>query len=265
MGREDTNGVIPDLDIDKRRQRILELLNKDGKVKVFELSKLFGISEVTIRNDLSELEAGGMLERIHGGAVSTHKFYYNMSMLDRMKTNEAEKRKIAVACAAMISDGDTVMINSGTTTLFTVCELKRVKNLTIVTNSIAISQEVGYYSDIHVILLGGNLNHQYQFTYGDDTVSQLRKYKADKLILSVDGVDTEEGVTTYHHMEAEVNRQMLSRVNKTIVVADYTKIGRSSFAYIDSIENADVLITNQEANRDEIKLIKEKGIETRLV
>ena len=259
------NENIEDLDIDERRKKIVELLNKEGKVKVIELSKVFGISEVTIRNDLSALDEGGLLEKIHGGAISTHKSYYNMSLHDRMKTNEDEKRKIAAACASLVSNGDTIMINSGTTTLFVIQELKHIKNLTVVTNSLAIAQEVGHFNNIQVILLGGNFNPQYQFSYGDDTINQLRRYKADKLILSADGVSAEEGITTYHHLEAEVNRQMLARANKTIVVADYSKIGRSSFAYIDSIDNLDVLVTNQNANQDELNLIKGKGVEIRCV
>lgn len=259
------NGSIEELDIDKRREMIVELLNKEGKVKVIELSKLFGISEVTIRNDLIVLEERGFLEKIHGGAVSTHKAYYNMSLLERMKTNEEEKREIAAACLSLVSNGDTIMINSGTTTLFVIQELKHIKNLSVVTNSLAIAQEVGHLSNIQVILLGGNFNPQYQFTYGDDTINQLKRYKADKLILSADGVSAEEGVTTYHHLEAEVNRQMLARSNKTIVVADYSKIGRASFAYIDSIDNLDILVTNKNVNRDELNSIREKGVEIRQV
>lgn len=257
-------GINGELDIDERRKKILERLGREGKVKVVELSRLFGISEVTIRNDLSDLEEQGLLERVHGGAVSTHKYYYNMSMLDRMKTNEEEKRRIAAACAAMISDGDTVMLNSGTTTLFTVQELKHVKNLTVVTNSLAIAQEAGRIANIQVILLGGNFNSQHQFTYGDDTLSQLKKYKADKLILSADGVSAEEGVTTYHHLEAEVNRQMMARVNKTIVAVDFTKIGRASFAYIDSVDTVDILVTNEKANQNEISALKDRGVEIKL-
>lgn len=259
------DGKIEEMNIEKRRNKIMELLTQKGKVKVVELSKLFGISEVTIRNDLSELEEAGLLERIHGGAVSTHKAYYNMSFHDRMRTNEAEKREIAAACASMISDGDTIMINSGTTTLFAIQELRSVKNLTIVTNSLSIAQEVINFNKANVILLGGNFNVQYQFTYGDDTLNQLKKYKADKLILSADGVSAEEGVTTYHYLESEVNRQMISRVNQTIVVADYTKIGRASFAHIDLIENIDFVITNKKASCDEIELIREKGVEVKLV
>lgn len=256
---------IAEFDIDNRRKKIIELLNKEGKIKVIGLSRLFGISEVTIRNDLSALEEEGLLERIHGGAVSTYKSYYNMSLSDRMKTNEEEKRAIAADCASLITNGDTIMINSGTTTLFVVQELKHIKNLTLVTNSLAIALEAGHFGNMQVILLGGNYNDQYQFTYGDDTVNQLKRYKADKLILAADGVSAEEGVTTYHHLEAEVNRQMLDRVNKTIVVADYTKISRTSFAYINSIGSVDILVTNKNSNQDEINAIKEKGVEIKLV
>ena len=254
-----------ELNIEDRRGKILEMLTQEGKVKVSELSRLFSISEVTIRNDLSELEAAGLLERTHGGAITTYKAYYSMSLNERARTNEEEKRKIASAAASMISDGDTIMINSGTTTLFVVQELKNVKNLTIVTNSLPISQEIGHHKNIHVILLGGNFNPQYQFTYGDDTIIQLKRYKADKLILAADGISSEDGITTCHHFEAEVNRQMIARVNKTIVVADYTKIGRASFAYIDPLQNIDCLVTKKNANRNEIKLITETGIEVRLV
>jgi len=259
------NDKVYELDIEARRKKILEILMQEGKVKVVDLSKLFGISEVTIRNDLSELESAGMLERIHGGAISTHKAYYNMSLHDRMKTNETEKREIAAAVSTLISDGDTLMVNSGTTTLFAIQELKNVKNMTIVTNSIPIAQEAGYYSNAHVIMLGGNINPQYQFSYGDDAINQLKKYKADMLILAVDGISSEEGITTYHHLEAEINRQMIARVNKTIVVADYTKIGRISFAHIDSIGSIDILVTNRKASPEEIRKIEKKGIEVNLV
>jgi DeoR/GlpR family transcriptional regulator of sugar metabolism len=252
---------MDELNAEERRAKIIELLNREGKVRVIDLSKLFNISDVTIRSDLTGLENAGVLDRVHGGAISTNRAYYNMPLHDRMKTNENEKRKIALAAASLVNDGDTVMINSGTTTLYAVRELKNVKNLTIVTNSMAIAMEIGFCGNIQVILLGGNFNPQYQFTYGDDALNQLKKYKADKLILAVDGIAAGGGVTTYHHLEAEINRQMISRVNRTIVAADYTKIGRISFAHIDSLENIDMLVTNGNANPEELSLIQEKGVE----
>lgn len=256
---------VEDLDIENRRKKILEMLNKEGKVKVVVLSKIFGISEVTARGDLDVLEESGLLERIHGGAVSTYKTYFNMTFRDRLGTNKDEKKRIAVEAASMIADGDTIMLGSGTTPLFVLKELKDKKNLVIVTNSLPVVQEASYSNINHVILLGGNVNLQYQFTYGDDTINQLKKYKADKLLISSDGISAEFGLTTYHHLEAEMSRQMIECVNKTIAIADYTKIGRASFSHIESIDKIDCLISNKNANKDEIEAIKDKGTEIRLI
>lgn len=252
--------ITNEISIDDRRKKILELLDKTGKVKVSELSRIFNISEVTIRLDLTELEKGNLLERIHGGAVSTNKAYYNLNFDERIKKYEDEKREIAKAAASLVEDHDTILINSGTTTFFIAQELKRLKSLTVVTNSLIVAQELAQIQNFNVILLGGNFNNQYQFTYGDDAVRQIQKYKTDKLILSVDGVSADFGLTTHHHQEAEVNRMMMERVNQVVIVADYSKIGRENFATISSLENVDMLITNSNANADELNNIKTKGI-----
>ncbi|NSW90187.1 MAG: DeoR/GlpR transcriptional regulator [Firmicutes bacterium] len=254
-------GKLVEYGTEERRNKILEILTQQGKVKVNQLSKLFGISEVTIRNDLTRLESMGLLERVHGGAISNYRSYYRMSVSDRMKANAEEKKKIAAAVASMISDDDTLMISSGTTTLYVLQELKDVKNLTIVTNAIYYSQESTHLKDFNVILLGGILNLRDQFTYGDDVINQLNRYKADKLILSVDGINSEDGISTYQYLESEINRQMIARAKKTIVVADYTKVGRTSFALISPLENVDMLVTNQNANEDEIREIRDRGVE----
>jgi len=258
MGRED-------LDVDQRRQKILELLEKEAKVKVADLSMMFSISNVTIRNDLAELEEAGLLERIHGGAVRSHKAYYSMSLKERMKTNEDEKRRIAVKVASMISEGDTLMMDSGTTTLFIARELKSIKNLTIVTNSLAIAEEIGFRDNIHLILVGGSLDQRYQFTYGDDAVQQLKKYKADLMVVSADGASVEDGLTTHHHNEAEVSRQMMVRANKTVAAVDYTKVGRGSFMFLSDIDCLDVLVTDGKADQEELALVRDKGVKVVLV
>ncbi|WP_020618973.1 DeoR/GlpR family DNA-binding transcription regulator [Paenibacillus daejeonensis] len=255
-----------DRNLEERRKTILSLLNEEGKVKVVELSKRFAISEVTIRGDLDALEQEGLLERVHGGAISNYKSYYAMNFNDRMEANQEEKRRIAMEAAAMINDGDTLILGSGTTPLYVVRELKEQRNLILLTNSLSVVQEASRNPNIKfVVLLGGNFNGEYQFTSGDDAISQLSKYKADKLILSSDGVSSEFGVTTYHHMEAELNRQMIARVNKTIVVADYTKIGRADFSHISDIDQIDCIISNHNANKEEIAAFEEAGIEVRLV
>ena len=255
----------PEQGVDQRRQAILDLLDKRGKVRVTDLSKMFEISEVTIRNDLSELETTGRLERVHGGAVSTNKSYFNMSFYERISRYETEKQAIAKAAASLINPNDTLMINSGTTTFFIAKELKAFKSLTVVTNSVAIAHELTPVPGFNVILLGGNFNPQYQFTYGEDALSQLRRYKTDKLILSADGVDSQLGLTTHHYQEADVSRAMLDRVNQSIVVADFTKIGRENFAHIAGIDRVDRLITNISADSEELDRIAGHGVDISIV
>ena len=112
-----------------------------------------------------------------------------------------------------------------------------------------------------MLLLGGQLNAQYSFTYGDDAIAQLKKYKADKLILSVDGIDADKGLTTYHAEETELIRLMIERARSTIVVADYSKVGHESFSYLGPIEDADYLVTNRNGNSDQLRKIAERKVE----
>ncbi len=253
---------IKDVKVDKRRNSILEMLNRDGKVKVTQLAGAFDISDVTIRNDLTEMEQEGVLRRVHGGAVSTKKAYFDMSLNDRMDINKEAKIRIAKAASCLVVDGDTLMIDSGTTTCYIAKELASRKNLTIVTNSLQIAREFGYHNTINVILLGGNLDFQYQFTFGNDTVAQLQKYRADKMIIATDGVSAKHGLTTYHYKEADVSCQMIDRANEVIAVADHSKIGKEGFSYICPLDIIDVLVTDkQDSNiEEELEAIRQKGI-----
>ena len=248
------------LKLDARRNSILEILNRTGKVRVSELSQILGTSEVTIRNDLSELEKSGYLERVPGGAVQTMKNYYNMDLHQRRNENAEEKQSIAAAASSLINDGDTVLFNAGTTTYFTALELKGFKNLKIITNSIAVAVEMSSIPTYHVQLLGGNINPQYSFTYGSLAMAQLRKFKADKAILSIDGVHCDAGLTTYHAEEAEVSKLMLERSRTAIVVADYTKIGHESFLKVADLKAASYLVTNKKADSDELDILREAGL-----
>jgi DeoR/GlpR family transcriptional regulator of sugar metabolism len=260
-----SENTLDEFDVGQRRERILAILEKESKVKVNELSQRFSVSEVTVRNDLSELEEAGLLERIHGGAISSHKAYYNMSLKERMRTNEPEKRRIAAKVALMVSGGDTLMMDSGTTTLYIARELKTVKDLTIVTNSLAVAEEIGYRDNIHVILIGGSLDQRYQFTYGDDAVNQMKKYKADLMVVSADGISLEDGITTHHYHEAEVSRQMMARANKTLAAVDHSKVGRGSFAFIGAIDCLDILVTDEKASQEELALFRDKGVKVIIV
>ena len=239
------------MDIFERKQKILEILNRDGKVRVNELSALFQISDVTIRMDLADLEAKGLLSRVHGGAVSSYKTYYNMNMQQRLSANQEQKEAIARHIVEMIDENDTIMLNAGTTTLTVFRMIPPKINLSIVTNSVAIALEAGANPNFNVVLLGGVINAKHQFVYGDDAIAQLEKYHADKLILSVDGITPANGLTTFYNQEVELDRVMLTRSATKIIAADATKLGRTAFARIADISAADYIVTNSESTTPE--------------
>lgn len=246
---------------DKRKQKILELLEKNGSVSVSELSKFFDISEVTIRNYLVDLEAKGLLSRVHGGAISSYKPYYSMNLSQRLNTNQEKKIGIAKAVAQMIDNKDTIMLNSGTTTLLVFRHLPKKYNLNIVTNSVSIALEAADIPNFNVCLVGGYVNAKYQFSYGDDANEQLRKYHADKLILSVDGIDMQNGFTTYYDREASVDKAMIEQSEHCIVAADSSKFERTAFAKISPIEVADVIVTDATFEKETLAQFSKKDIE----
>jgi DeoR/GlpR family transcriptional regulator of sugar metabolism len=249
------------LKIDTRRKKILEILDLDGKVLVNALSETLGTTAVTIRTDLTSLERDGYLKRVPGGAVQTVKNYFNIDLHRRNQKNMQYKKAIAAAAALMVKDGETLMMNSGTTTLLTAMELKRHKNLNIVTNSIPVAMELGSHPSFRVILLGGEINTQYSFLYGIDAMAQLGKYKADKAILSIDGIGSDVGLTTHHAEEALIDRLMMERSRQTVIVADHTKLGKESFFNIGSFSGDLKWVTNECVSDQQAAGIESLGIE----
>lgn len=249
------------MSLDKRKQQISDLLKKNGTVKVTELSELFEVSEVTIRNYLTDMEKKGLLTRVHGGAVSSYKPYYSMNLTQRLESNQLEKTKIAEKIATFIKPNDTIMLNAGTTTLLAFRAFPQEYNLNIVTNSISIALEASNNPNYNIVLVGGSVNSKYQFTFGSDAVKQINSYHADKLILSVDGIDASHGLTTYYDKEVEIDMAMLRRSDRCIIAADHTKINRCAFAIISDISVADYLITNESANKDFFSQLKTENME----
>ena len=217
---------------EERREDIVSLIHAKGRVRVTELAKRYSISEVSIRKDLEHLEMQGQLSRVHGGAVGLNKLYVNMDLNERYKTNAIAKRKLAELASRFIEDNDTIMMNAGTTLTYVLRAIRNKKNITIVTNSVQNATEAALYSDFTVILLGGQLDSKYQFTYGDDAISQLENYHANKCILSVDGISAAAGLTLYYSNEAALVKKMLESSTTAIITADSSKVGKNVFAKI---------------------------------
>jgi DeoR family fructose operon transcriptional repressor len=247
------------LKIDGRRKLITEFVAQKGKVRVSELSEEFGTTGVTIRSDLAALEASGYLKRVPGGAIHNVNNFFNLNFFQRNQHNAEFKFEVGKTVSELVHDRDTLFINSGATTYYTAVALKKFKNLSIVTNSVSIAVELGAHLGFRVILLGGKLNPQYAFTYGADALEQLRHYKADVTILSIDGIHPEARFTTYHPEEAVIDREMISRSRRCIIAADYTKIGHESFFSVADVPSSVTVVTNKCVDPDVLLKFRDKG------
>lgn len=247
------------LKIDVRRNRILEQLRSEGKVSVSQLAAELGATPVTIRNDLTALERDGYLVRMQGGAVISHRLENHFAG-DAADETFLLKQALAEEVAKMVSDGETLFFNSGTTTLHIARALKGKKYLNIVTNSLAIAMELGNIATFHVLLLGGEINASYGFTAGGDTQEQLSKYRADWAILSVDGVSAQGGITTCHPEESIIDRLMMANAHKRLIAATGNKIGKAGFSRICDSDESIRLVTDSTCDKDALLQLQERGV-----
>ena len=248
------------LSSEERREDIVALIHSNGRVRVSELAEKYGISEVSIRKDLEYLEMQGQLSRVHGGAVGVGKMYVGMDLAERYRTNSVSKKRLAERIAALIDDNDTIIMNSGTTLAYVIRALAGKRNITIVTNSVQNALEASLSPSFGVIMLGGEFESKYQFTYGESAERQLANYHAAKCILSVDGISADSGLTLFYSTEVSLVRRMIESSGQVIVAVDSTKIGRRAFAKITDIDEAGVIVTNSDADRGEAERISSKGV-----
>lgn len=245
---------------EQRRQQILELLKKNDSVRVANLSRLLGVSEVTVRTYLEDLEKKGLLTRVHGGAVNSYKPYYSMNLAQRLETNQQQKVEIAERIAPLIQPNDTIMLNAGTTTLLVFRRFPADYNLNIVTDSISIALEASENPNYNVILIGGAINTKYKFTYGNDAVTQLKRYHADKLILSVDGIDAQQGFSTYYNEEIAIDMAMIEQSECRIIAADHSKFGHRAFSKISDLSVADYIVTTGQLSPEFSEKLADHGV-----
>lgn len=245
------------LKIETRRVKILEQLHLTGKVSVAQLSEQLNVTPVTIRNDLTDMEQRGLLLRVQGGAVQIPSTGEACVPQD---PHVGKKRVLAERIAAMVRDGDTLFINSGTTSEAVAAALRVRKNLNIVTNAWPVAMELGGVPTFRVLLIGGEVNAQYGFTHGGDAQEQLSKYQADWSILSVDGISAKGGVTTHHAEEAIIDRIMSAGAKHTLIAADGSKIGRTGFSRVCPCGPALTLVTDSTAESQAVSALCEQGV-----
>lgn len=243
----------------ERRRAILDLLETRGEVSVEELARLFRVSQVTIRNDLSDLEARGLAQRTYGGAVPARKALYNPSFEEKQRHRLEAKQAIAQRALIHIQEGDTLILDAGSTTLVLARLLKhRFTRLFVLTNSIPVALEL-QGSGLEVLVLGGSMRHHSLALIGPATVRTLSWYRADKAFLGATGVDL-RGYSTPNPLEAETKRAMLEAAGRAYVLADASKLGRSTLARFAALREA-TLITDRMASPEELRAYKAQGAE----
>jgi DeoR family transcriptional regulator of aga operon len=251
--------------IEERRQHILALIQKDGRVLVDELSSDLDLSQITIRKDLDYLQSKDLLLRTHGGALPTQAgALSDPTIQEKEELYREEKVKIAKAAAAMVSEGQCIILDSGTTTTEIARSLTSLRHLTVITNALNIAADLAR-SEFEIILIGGTLRKNSLSVVGPLAEDVLKEMHADIVFLGVDGFDIKVGLTTPNVLEARVNRAMVNAAEKVVAVCDSSKFNRRSLSLIVAASEIDHVITDAELSDEDVKTIRDAGIEVTIV
>jgi DeoR/GlpR family transcriptional regulator of sugar metabolism len=246
----------------ERRNDIVFKIRKSRIVKVNDLMDEYHVSIETIRRDLEFLESEGYLKRVYGGAVLNNFYRTEQILSQREQTNYLEKQAIGERAADFVEDGDTIFIDSGTTTMEFTKRLGVKRNLTIITNALLIAQEAMLSNhDCRVIMLGGELRRNELATSGTSAMAALGNFYMAKAFLSAGGISPKSGVTDYDLHEAESRRLALQRAEKIFMLVDYSKFGITTMNYIMPIEGISVLVTDWNVPESVLEPFRSRGIE----
>lgn len=239
----------------------MSTLLKKGTVQVTELAEALGVSSVTVRKDLTELEKSNKLYRSHGRAILLNPFANNRSVNEKEKLAPEQKNNIGREAAKLICADDSICIGSGTTVHALARNIVPMHRLTVVSASLQVSEILAQNENIDIIQLGGQLRHSSLSVVGKYSGMLLRDCSFSKFFIGVDGIDFDFGFSTTDLREAELNRLMMKAAQKTIVLADSSKFGRRGFAKIGDLEEIDLIITDSDISPKNEKRIHDLGID----
>ncbi|MBN3555827.1 DeoR/GlpR transcriptional regulator [Fictibacillus nanhaiensis] len=250
---------------EKRRIEIMNQLETNSKVFVTQLADQFGVTPETIRRDLDELEQQGILKRVHGGAVKSSSMHYEPPFTKRQNTSAYEKKQIGQKAATTIKDGETIVLDGGTTTLELAKAIEGVKQLTVLTNSIAAANVLNTSLftrrfEGSVILIGGTLNAAQQSVSGSMAIDFLGQYRVDKAYISCGGVSMDV-VTDYDNEEALISKKMIEIAQNNYLLADHSKFDSHSFSVIAPLERFHHIITDIPSIEGWHQCIEDTGID----
>jgi DeoR family transcriptional regulator of aga operon len=250
---------------EERRRKILEIINEEGRGLVKDLAARLHTSQVTIRKDLEALHSEGQLQRSHGGALPVRTgALLDPSLREKEKQHRKEKQRIGEAAAALVTEGECVILDSGTTTTAVARALRNRGRLTVITNAVNIAAELAGTS-IEVILTGGILRENSFSLVGPLAEETLGRLSADIFFLAVDGFDVHYGPTTPNLLEAKVNREMIKISRRIVCVCDSSKFGRRSLSQIAPISAIHQVITDSKISKADLNELTEAGIKVTVV
>jgi DeoR family transcriptional regulator, aga operon transcriptional repressor len=256
----------------ERLNALLEILGRDGRLDVEQAAHELGVSAATIRRDLDDLATQGLLTRTHGGATA-NKTSYDLPLRYKSGRRAKQKLRIAEAAAALVSEGAVVGLNGGTTTTEVARALgsrldlatERAASLTVVTNAVNVANDLAVRPHVKIVMPGGVVRSQSYELGGPLATEILDHISLSILFLGVDAIDAQRGACAHDEGEAAINRLMVARADRVVVVADSSKLGRSAFARICPITSVHTLITDSEASDDVVRRLEEAGVAVRRV
>jgi DeoR family fructose operon transcriptional repressor len=242
---------------EERQSQILFMLQEKSKLHVADLCEHFSVSPATIRNDLRKLEEQRMLKRTHGGAIPVEKTAFEPNTNLKRSGNREKKRRIAVFAAGLVEDGDTIALDSGTTTMELARCLAGRKDITVLTNDVRIATFLENNSMLTVVLIGGILRHGLSCTVGPISTSAISSLYVDKVFLGTNAFSVEKGFSTPDLQQAEVKRALIRCASERIMLCDSSKFGRISFVKFAAINEIDQLITDSDISPNIVSSLQE--------
>jgi DeoR family transcriptional regulator, aga operon transcriptional repressor len=253
--------------VEERRRRIRELVEKNERATVDTLVERFAVSAVTIRGDLDALAEAGLLVRSHGGALRRDESRDDIPIPVKETLHRPEKVRIAQAAVKLIADGETILLDSGTTTAEIARQIRfqRFDSLTVITNALNVAMELATLPAMRVIMVGGVLRHMSFSLSGPQAEQTLRGLHADRLFLGVDGIDPEIGLMTPDLLEAQLNAGMIQIAREAVVVADSSKFDRRSLSVIAKVEAVRRIITDVGVSPAMLAALRARGVAVTVV
>ncbi len=245
----------------QRKEKILDLLKEDGSAKVVDLARLFKVTEVTIRQDLEKLEREGLVVREHGGAhlKNFEDQVRNFSLINQ--DNLKEKEVIAQKCLDFIEPGDTIILDSGSTTTEIAKKIMDIKGLVVITNALNIALMLGANPNIEVVMTGGEFKPPTLSLTGQKAADFFKGLNVQKLFLATAGISLKSGLTYPSISDLVVKKAMIDAAETTYLVADSSKIGKSAFASLGALSLIDYIITDEGVEEKHKQVFKDHEIE----